>query len=130
MISYQERISHLMDIIKNAHQELKYLLSSKSKKSTRMIEESELIKYQAQQSSSRKEIIQLGWKTSGNSSRNYVQFEIDGQVHEVSVIEHTTCPIITLTFQFLDLKPYKLDAFLDTDVEINLCKWHVIPIEF
>lgn len=38
-----------MDIIKNSQQELKYLLSLKFEESTRMIEEFELIQYQAQQ---------------------------------------------------------------------------------
>lgn len=43
MISRKERIAHLMDIIRNAQQELECLLSLEVGELVRMIEESKLI---------------------------------------------------------------------------------------
>lgn len=85
IISMKERIGHLMDIIRNAQQKLEYLLSIEAGELIRMIEEFELVQYQNQQLEMEKEVIQyeLEVEAPSNSPRNYVQYGIDGQIHEV-----------------------------------------------
>lgn len=65
-------------------------------------------------------------ETPSNSLGDYIQIG----THEVSTVKHTTCPVITLTFNFFELKSYKLDALLDTSAEISLYKKHAILVEY
>lgn len=100
-----------MDIIRNAQQELEFLLS-KEIKQREDIKEGKM-----------KKLIE---EILANSLGDFVQFG----GHEVSSIKHTTCLVVTLTFNFFELKPYKLDALLDTSAERSLCKKYAILVKY